>query len=76
MSKPDIHLVDADHEIELQFRLVMRRLAGCMRALVNHTPDSVPPAAASITETFPIPARRSANAKAEPDCPPPTTTTL
>ena len=28
MSKPDIHLVDADHEIELQFRLVMRRLAG------------------------------------------------
>ncbi|MEN3348658.1 MAG: hypothetical protein V7632_2293 [Bradyrhizobium sp.] len=28
MSKPDIHLVDADHEIERQFRLVMRRLAG------------------------------------------------
>jgi flavin reductase (DIM6/NTAB) family NADH-FMN oxidoreductase RutF len=28
MSKPDIHLVDADHEVEQQFRLVMRRLAG------------------------------------------------
>jgi flavin reductase (DIM6/NTAB) family NADH-FMN oxidoreductase RutF len=28
MSKPDIHLVDADHEIERQFRLVMRRLPG------------------------------------------------
>lgn len=28
MSKPDIHLVDVDHEIEQQFRLVMRRLAG------------------------------------------------
>ncbi|MTV16254.1 MULTISPECIES: flavin reductase family protein [Bradyrhizobium] len=26
MSRPDIHLVDADHEIERQFRLVMRRL--------------------------------------------------
>ncbi|WP_275949032.1 hypothetical protein [Bradyrhizobium septentrionale] len=23
MSKPDLHLVDADHEIEQQFRLVM-----------------------------------------------------
>ncbi|MDH2383649.1 flavin reductase family protein [Bradyrhizobium sp. CER78] len=28
MSKPDIHLVDANDEIERQFRLVMRRLAG------------------------------------------------
>ncbi|MCC8962956.1 flavin reductase family protein [Bradyrhizobium sp. Pear76] len=28
MNKPDIHLVDADHEIERQFRLVMRRLPG------------------------------------------------
>jgi flavin reductase (DIM6/NTAB) family NADH-FMN oxidoreductase RutF len=28
MSKPDIHLVDATDEIEQQFRLVMRRLAG------------------------------------------------
>ena len=28
MSKPDIHLVDADDEIERQFRLIMRRLAG------------------------------------------------
>jgi flavin reductase (DIM6/NTAB) family NADH-FMN oxidoreductase RutF len=28
MSKPDIHLVDKDDEIERQFRLIMRRLAG------------------------------------------------
>jgi flavin reductase (DIM6/NTAB) family NADH-FMN oxidoreductase RutF len=28
MSKPDIHLVDQTHEIERQFRAVMRRLAG------------------------------------------------
>ncbi|MFQ3455066.1 flavin reductase family protein [Bradyrhizobium sp. UFLA01-814] len=28
MSRPDIHLVDADHEVERQFRLVKRRLPG------------------------------------------------
>ncbi|PDT73418.1 flavin reductase family protein [Bradyrhizobium sp. C9] len=41
MSKPDIHLVDADHEIELQFRLVMRRLAGGVCVITAGSGDDI-----------------------------------
>jgi hypothetical protein len=47
-----------------------------IRAAFRQTPALFSSSAISITETRPIPARRSAQAKAQPDCPPPTITTL
>ncbi|QIG94827.1 MULTISPECIES: flavin reductase family protein [unclassified Bradyrhizobium] len=41
MSKPDLHLVDADHEIEQQFRLVMRRLAGGVSIITAGQGDDI-----------------------------------
>jgi len=51
-------------------------LSTFIRAAVSQTPACASSAAASITDTLPIPARRSAKAKALPLCPPPTMVTL
>ena len=47
-----------------------------IRAAFRQTPALFSSSAMSMTETRPIPARRSAQANAQPDCPPPTITTL
>jgi flavin reductase (DIM6/NTAB) family NADH-FMN oxidoreductase RutF len=41
MSKPDIHLVDETHEIERQFRAVMRRLAGGVSVITAGRDDDI-----------------------------------
>jgi flavin reductase (DIM6/NTAB) family NADH-FMN oxidoreductase RutF len=41
MNKPDIHLVDETHEIERQFRSVMRRLAGGISIITAGRDDDI-----------------------------------
>jgi flavin reductase (DIM6/NTAB) family NADH-FMN oxidoreductase RutF len=41
MNKPDIHLVDETHEIERQFRSVMRRLAGGVSIITAGRDDDI-----------------------------------
>jgi flavin reductase (DIM6/NTAB) family NADH-FMN oxidoreductase RutF len=41
MTKPDIHLVDETHEIERQFRAVMRRLAGGVSIITAGRDDDI-----------------------------------
>jgi len=48
----------------------------CILAPLRQIPARSASGAASIAETLPIPARRSAKAKAQPVWPPPTMTTL
>ena len=47
-----------------------------IRAAFSHTPARASSSAASMTDTLPMPARRSAKANALPLCPPPTIATL